>query len=303
MLPLLFQLFASVSLHVPYLNQSTQNLSRRISRLTTQLSSSYPYRLSKIHILNYPATLTQPIILQFIQKAKLNKKSLLSYSYSLYSDTLSIFDFFCFLLFLARMPVYLFNPRMPIYSFSPVCLCTLSLPYVYLLFLSRSAIYSFFSVLLSTLSLPIAYPLFLSRFLSTLSLPFSIYSFSPECPPTLSLPYTYLPFLPHMPINSIYLPLFQPRSPFYSSLGHKCPATFNPADFYIHTLAVQPGHELRSRERIKRICDNFAVSAYAKDIDISIQYQDNMSLQFTDRGVRMRYVFFFFLQGVAGGHT
>ncbi|XP_069956323.1 protein scarlet-like [Cherax quadricarinatus] len=69
---------------------------------------------------------------------------------------------------------------------------------------------------------------------------------------------------------------------FLDGLGHKCPATFNPADFYIHTLAVQPGHELRSRERIKRICDHFAVSAYAKDIDLTIQYHDNMNLQYKD---------------------
>lgn len=68
-------------------------------------------------------------------------------------------------------------------------------------------------------------------------------------------------------------------------LGHKCPSTFNPADFYIHTLAVQPGHELRSRERIKRICDNFAVSAYAKDVELIIQYQDNRFLQFEDTQV------------------
>ncbi|KAK7073425.1 hypothetical protein SK128_022038, partial [Halocaridina rubra] len=72
---------------------------------------------------------------------------------------------------------------------------------------------------------------------------------------------------------------------FLDSLGHKCPSTFNPADYYIHTLAVLPGHENRSRERIKRICDNFAVSAYAKDIDITIQYQDNMCISHSDSGV------------------
>ncbi|KAG0712294.1 Protein scarlet [Chionoecetes opilio] len=70
---------------------------------------------------------------------------------------------------------------------------------------------------------------------------------------------------------------------FLDGLGHKCPSTFNPADFYIHTLAVQPGHELRSRERIKRVCDNFAVSAYAKDVELIIQYQDNRFLQFADQ--------------------
>ncbi|CAL4067072.1 unnamed protein product, partial [Meganyctiphanes norvegica] len=71
---------------------------------------------------------------------------------------------------------------------------------------------------------------------------------------------------------------------FLDGLGHKCPSTFNPADYYIHTLAVLPGHELRSRDRIKRICDNFAVSPYSKDIDITIQYQDNLGLAQQDSG-------------------
>ncbi|KAK4290872.1 hypothetical protein Pmani_036256 [Petrolisthes manimaculis] len=69
---------------------------------------------------------------------------------------------------------------------------------------------------------------------------------------------------------------------YLDGLGHKCPSTFNPADFYIHTLAVHHGHERRSRERIKRICDNFAVSSYSKDIDLIIQYQDNKFMQYSD---------------------
>lgn len=80
---------------------------------------------------------------------------------------------------------------------------------------------------------------------------------------------------------------------FLESLGHKCPATFNPADYYIHTLAVFPGHEARSRERIKRICDNFAVSAYCKDIDITIQYQDNMRLSNVECGMNYKDESFF----------
>ncbi|KAK3882732.1 hypothetical protein Pcinc_012937 [Petrolisthes cinctipes] len=71
---------------------------------------------------------------------------------------------------------------------------------------------------------------------------------------------------------------------FLDSLGHTCPSTFNPADYYIHTLAVLPGHEHRSRDRIKRICDNFAVSAYCKDIDITIQYHENLALSHSDSG-------------------
>ncbi|XP_050697915.1 protein scarlet-like [Eriocheir sinensis] len=61
---------------------------------------------------------------------------------------------------------------------------------------------------------------------------------------------------------------------FWESLGHKCPSTFNPADHFISTLAVLPGHEIRSRESIRQICDNFAASAYFKDIDITIRHYD-----------------------------
>ncbi|XP_050697994.1 protein scarlet-like isoform X1 [Eriocheir sinensis] len=80
---------------------------------------------------------------------------------------------------------------------------------------------------------------------------------------------------------------------FLESLGHKCPSTFNPADYYIHTLAVFPGHETRSRERIRRICDNFAVSAYCKDVDITIQYQDNMRISNTECGSSYKEEIFF----------
>ncbi|KAL7640652.1 UNVERIFIED_CONTAM: hypothetical protein RMT77_008927 [Armadillidium vulgare] len=72
---------------------------------------------------------------------------------------------------------------------------------------------------------------------------------------------------------------------FFDSLNHKCPPTFNPADFYIHTLAVLPGHEVRSRDRIKRICNNFAVSTYAKDIEITIQHQENMATSRMDSNI------------------
>lgn len=39
-----------------------------------------------------------------------------------------------------------------------------------------------------------------------------------------------------------------------------CPANYNPADFYIHSLAVVPGHEVESRKKIKAICDVFETS-------------------------------------------
>lgn len=37
---------------------------------------------------------------------------------------------------------------------------------------------------------------------------------------------------------------------FFDSLGHVCPDDYNPADFFVHTLAVVPGKEEECRERI-----------------------------------------------------
>ncbi|CAG0886743.1 unnamed protein product [Cyprideis torosa] len=58
---------------------------------------------------------------------------------------------------------------------------------------------------------------------------------------------------------------------YFDRMGYKCPATFNPADFYVHTLALIPSQEARSRMIIKRICDNYLVSAPAKEMDLEVQ--------------------------------
>ncbi|CAG0920997.1 unnamed protein product, partial [Notodromas monacha] len=68
-------------------------------------------------------------------------------------------------------------------------------------------------------------------------------------------------------------------------LGHKCPSTFNPADYYIHTLSVVPGQELKSRDILKRICDSFAVSSYAGEINSIVQYFGNVNLCSSDSGL------------------
>jgi ABC-type multidrug transport system permease subunit len=41
------------------------------------------------------------------------------------------------------------------------------------------------------------------------------------------------------------------------SLGYICPEDYNPADFYVHTLAIVPGNETECRERVKSLCDSF----------------------------------------------
>lgn len=53
---------------------------------------------------------------------------------------------------------------------------------------------------------------------------------------------------------------------FFASLDAPCPTNYNPADFYVETLAIVPGKEDESRETIRKICDAFAVSEYQKKI-------------------------------------
>ncbi|XP_022225918.2 protein white [Drosophila obscura] len=54
---------------------------------------------------------------------------------------------------------------------------------------------------------------------------------------------------------------------FFSYVGAQCPTNYNPADFYVQVLAVVPGREAESRDRIAKICDNFAVSKVARDME------------------------------------
>ncbi|XP_037032823.1 protein white [Bradysia coprophila] len=59
-------------------------------------------------------------------------------------------------------------------------------------------------------------------------------------------------------------------SNFFSQLSTPCPSNYNPADFYVQQLAVVPGNEQDSRENIRKICDTFASSDYAKELHKAI---------------------------------
>lgn len=50
-------------------------------------------------------------------------------------------------------------------------------------------------------------------------------------------------------------------------MGAQCPTNYNPADFYVQVLAIVPGREVESRERIGKICDSFATSKVARDME------------------------------------
>ena len=44
---------------------------------------------------------------------------------------------------------------------------------------------------------------------------------------------------------------------FYGGLGYKCPATYNPADYYVHVLAIIPDKEEECRAKTAAIADAF----------------------------------------------
>lgn len=57
------------------------------------------------------------------------------------------------------------------------------------------------------------------------------------------------------------------------SLGYRCPMTYNPTDYFIKVLSIIPGSEAASRNAIKSVCDRFAVSDAAKELDMEIQLE------------------------------
>ncbi|CAL8147553.1 unnamed protein product [Orchesella dallaii] len=58
---------------------------------------------------------------------------------------------------------------------------------------------------------------------------------------------------------------------YMAQLGFKLPQNYNPADFYIRTLAVIPGKAEESRKTIREICDSFAQSDEAKSIEEKVK--------------------------------
>ena len=53
---------------------------------------------------------------------------------------------------------------------------------------------------------------------------------------------------------------------FFSNQGLPCPANYNPADFFIFTLAISPGKEIEARENVKYICDAYEGSESSRNI-------------------------------------
>ncbi|XP_078376593.1 protein white-like [Oculina patagonica] len=45
---------------------------------------------------------------------------------------------------------------------------------------------------------------------------------------------------------------------YFDSLGYPCPVNYNPADHFVHTLAIVPGNEENCRKRVQDICDVYS---------------------------------------------
>ncbi|XP_071518443.1 protein white-like isoform X2 [Panulirus ornatus] len=53
---------------------------------------------------------------------------------------------------------------------------------------------------------------------------------------------------------------------FFSGMGLACPKNFNPADFFISTLAIEPDREAECRDFVRKTCDAFASSSSGQEV-------------------------------------
>nr|CAD7404222.1 unnamed protein product [Timema cristinae] len=67
---------------------------------------------------------------------------------------------------------------------------------------------------------------------------------------------------------------------FFEGLGYICPPMNNPADFFIRTLSVTPGSEHESRMAINKICNKFAASEAAMEVDMIVRNEQHMGSSF-----------------------
>ncbi|TRY79220.1 hypothetical protein TCAL_12520, partial [Tigriopus californicus] len=62
---------------------------------------------------------------------------------------------------------------------------------------------------------------------------------------------------------------------FFDRIGHPCPGLYNPADHYVHVLAVAPGKEEECRAKVKEICEIFENSLEGQNVFNEVQHQKN----------------------------
>ncbi|RNA38237.1 white-like isoform X1 [Brachionus plicatilis] len=80
-----------------------------------------------------------------------------------------------------------------------------------------------------------------------------------------------------------YLGNLSGAAEFFKTQGLILPLNFNPADFYIRELAIQPSKREHCLEKVKKICDNFAKSHQKDEIRLSIESSLNEKTLIDDK--------------------
>lgn len=78
--------------------------------------------------------------------------------------------------------------------------------------------------------------------------------------------------------RTVFLGPIKEALDFFARLNYPCPANFNPADFFIFSLATVPGKEDESRARNRFICDAFDRSPAAQEIRDVLPKEKNLNI-------------------------
>ena len=66
-------------------------------------------------------------------------------------------------------------------------------------------------------------------------------------------------------------------------MGKPCPPRFNPADFFVQTVAFVPGKEAGQKEKLKKICNQFNNSDDASLVRKIVDGQWQLATNFSEK--------------------
>ena len=80
---------------------------------------------------------------------------------------------------------------------------------------------------------------------------------------------------------------------FFANTGYPCPVNYNPADHYLGVLAVAPGKEEESKQKITKICDDFEKCEYGLEMQKELvslkEHPDQLSPDMTSAEKPSKY--------------